>query len=119
MTYGQFNDVVRQENSRNVPGAIVIPPFDALAHADHWEIGGFRLYAGIIKIGARHGHPILSLTAGHENHVVGAPSEAYVKTIMSGLKEIYPCMRNSKILDYLGRTQGIHDVIHADTLNRW
>jgi hypothetical protein len=119
MTYGQFNDVVRQENSRNVPGAIVVPSFDAIADADHWEIEGFRLYAGIIKIGARHGHPILSLTAGHENHVVGAPSEAYVKTIISGLKETYPCMRNSKILAYLSSTEGIRKAISEDTLTEW
>lgn len=72
MTYGQFNDVVRQENSRDVPGPVVVPSFEALAHADHWEIDGFRLYGGVIKIGARHGHPILSLTAAHENHEVGA-----------------------------------------------
>jgi hypothetical protein len=119
MTYGQFNDVVRQENSRSVPGAIVVPPFDALADADHWEIEGFRLYAGIIKIGARHGRPVLSLTAGHENHVVGAPSEAYVKTIVSGLKETYPCMRKSKILAYLSGTEGMREAIPEDRLAHW
>ena len=57
--------------------------------------------------------------AGHENHVVGAPSEAYVKTIMSGLKEIYPCMRNSKILAYLSSTEGICKAISEDTLTEW
>jgi hypothetical protein len=119
ITYGQFNDVVRQENGRDVPGSVVVPSFEAFARADHWEIDGFRLYGGVIKIGARHGHPILSLTAAHENHEVGAPSEAYVKTIVSGLEETYPCMRKSKIFDYLARTQGIHDAIPADTLNRW
>jgi hypothetical protein len=119
ITYGQFNDVVLQENGRDVPGRVVVPSFEALAQADHWEIDGFRLYGGVIKTGARHGHPTLSLTAAHENHEVGAPSEAYVKTIVTGLKETYPCMRKSKILDYLGRTQGIHDTIPGDTLNRW
>jgi len=119
ITYGQFNDVVRQENGRDVPGSVVVPSFEAFARADHREIDGFRLYGGVIKIGARHGHPILSLTAAHENHEVGAPSEAYVKTIVSGLEETYPCMRKSKIFDYLARTQGIHDAIPADTLNRW
>jgi hypothetical protein len=119
ITYSQFNDVVLQENGRDVPGRVVVPSFEALAQADHWEIDGFRLYSGVIKIGARHGHPILSLTAAHENHKVGAPSEAYVKTIVSGLKEIYPCMGKSKILDYLGRTQGIHGAIPVDTLKLW
>lgn len=119
MTYGQFNDVVRQENGRPVPSTIVVPPFEALANANHWEIADYRLYAGIIKIGARHNHPILSLTAGHESHVVGAPSEAYVKTIVAGLKETYPCMRNSKILAYLSGTEGISKAISEDTLAGW
>jgi hypothetical protein len=119
VTYGQFNDVVRQENGRNVLGSKIVPPFEALATADHWEIPDYKLYAGIIKIGVRHGHPILSLTAGHENHVVGVPSEAYVKTITSGLKETYPCMRNSKILAYLGGSEGIRKAISEDTLAEW
>lgn len=55
----------------------------------------------------------------HENHEVGAPSEAYVKTIVSGLEETYRCMRKSKILDYLRVTQGIRDAIPGATLTRW
>jgi len=119
ITYGQFNDVVRQENGRNVPGPIVVPSFETLADGDHWEVADFRLYGGVIKIGARRGHPILSLTAAHENHVVAAPSEAYVKTIISGLKETYLSMRKSKILAYLRGAEGIREAIPGDTLNRW
>jgi hypothetical protein len=63
--------------------------------------------------------PLLSLTAAHENHIVGAPSEAYVKTIISGLEETYPCMRKSKILAYLRGAEGIREAIPGDTLNRW
>ena len=33
VTYGQFNDVVRQENGRNVLGSKIVPPFEALATA--------------------------------------------------------------------------------------
>jgi hypothetical protein len=69
ITFGQFNDVVRQENGRSVAGPIVVPSFDTLADGDYWQIDGFRLYGGVIKIGTRHGQPILSLTAAHENHV--------------------------------------------------
>ncbi len=119
ITYSQFNDVVRQENGRNVPGSIVVPSFDVLANGDQWEIDGFRLYGGVIKIGARHGLPILSLTAAHENHIVGAPSEAYVKTIVSGLEETYPCMRKAKILAYLHDAEGIRRAIPDQTLSRW
>ena len=76
ITYGQFNDVVRQENGRPIPDRVVVPSFDSLPDADHWEIEGYERYGGIIKIGARHGRPILSVTAAHENHIVGTPSEA-------------------------------------------
>ena len=119
ITYGQFNDVVRQENGRPIPDRVVVPSFDSLPDADHWEIEGYERYGGIIKIGARHGHPILSLTAAHENHIVGTPSEAYVKTIVSGLEETYLCMRKSKILAYLRGAEGIREVIADDTLSRW
>jgi hypothetical protein len=119
ITYGQFNDVVRQENGRNVPGTIVAPSFDALADGDYWQIDGFRLYGGVIKIGTRHGHPILSLTASHENNMVGTPSEAYVKTIISGLEETYLCMRKSKILADLRGAEGVREAIPGDTLNSW
>jgi hypothetical protein len=33
ITYGQFNDVVRQENGRTVPGDVIVPPYDDLAHS--------------------------------------------------------------------------------------
>jgi hypothetical protein len=32
ISYGQFNDVVRQENGRNVPGDIIVPPYEDLAN---------------------------------------------------------------------------------------
>src|SRR6267142_5012442 len=95
MTYGQFNDVVRQENSRNVPGAIVVPPFDALADADHWEIEEFRLYAGIIKIGARHGHPILSHCR---------PRESCSRDSERGLCEDH-CLRSQRNLSLHAETE--------------
>jgi hypothetical protein len=119
ITYGQFNDVVRQENGRKIPGRVVVPSFDSLLDADHWEIEGYDRYGGIIKIGTRHGHPILSLTAANENHIVGVPSEAYVKTIISGLEGTYLCMRKSKILAYLRAAEGIREAIPDDTLSRW
>jgi hypothetical protein len=51
---------------------------------------GLQTLAGIIKFGTRHDHRILFLTAGHESHVVGAPSEAYVKTIVQVSRRLIP-----------------------------
>jgi hypothetical protein len=45
--------------------------------------------------------------------------EAYVKTIVSDLKETYPCMRNSEILAYLSGIEGIREAISEDTLAEW
>jgi hypothetical protein len=67
-----------------------VRPFEVLANADRWEIADYRLFAGIIKFGTRHDHRILFLTAGHESHVVGAPSEAYVKTIVQVSRRLIP-----------------------------
>jgi hypothetical protein len=119
LSYGQFNDVVRQENGRDVPGAIVVPPHDELADGDHWSIDGYRLYGRFIKTGVDDGHPVLTLTAAQDNFAVGKPGEAYVKTIAAGLEETYPCMRKSEILDYLSKTEGIRGLVQPDVLARW
>ena len=119
LSYGQFNDVVRQENGRNVPGNIVVPPFEDLADTNHFDIADFRLYGRFIKTGALEGHPVLTLTATQDNFAVGAPSEAYVKTIVKGLEETYPCMRKSEILEYLGNTEGIRALVQPDPLASW
>lgn len=117
ISYGQFNAAVRQENSRNVPGDIIVPPYENLDGQDQWPVNGVRLYGRIIKTGTHDGHPILTLTG--DNPVVGQPSEAYIKTIVAGLEETYPCLRKSEIIDYLGRTEGIRGVIQGDVLARW
>jgi hypothetical protein len=119
ISYGQFNDVVRQENARGVPGAIVVLPYDELAHGDQWPIDAYRLYGCFIKTGVEDGHPVLTLTAAQDSFAVGKPSEAYVKTIAAGLEEAYPCMRKSEILEYLGTAEGIRGAIQHDVLARW
>ncbi|SRR6266852_6059118 len=119
LSYGQFNDVVRQENGRDVPGKIVVPPFQDLSRDGHFDIAGFRLYGRFIKIGVQDGDPILTLTATQDDFTIGAPSEAYVKTIVAGLEETYPCMRKSEILDYLSKTEGIRSLVQPDVLVGW
>jgi hypothetical protein len=43
----------------------------------------------------------------------------YAGIIVSGLKETYPCMRNSRILAYLSGAEGIREGISEDTLAEW
>ena len=119
ITYGQFNDVVRQENGRSVPGDIIVPPFDELARAIKWQIRGVRLYGRLMKVGAEGQHPILTFSATCDDFTLGAPSEAYVRMIVSGLEETYPSICESQILEYLAQAEGIRDVIPHDVLARW
>jgi len=116
ISYGQFNDVVRQENGKAVPGNMIVPPYEYLSRGNHWEIAGVRLYGRLINTGAKDKHPILRFTATRDDFVVGPHSEANIKMIVSGLEETYPCMRKSEILDYLRRTEGIRDTIPGDVL---
>ena len=78
-----------------------------------------RLYGRFIKTGTQDEYPILTFTATRNDFVVGPPSEAYIKMIVSGLEETYSCMRKLEILDYLGRTDGIRDAIPGEALARW
>jgi hypothetical protein len=119
ISYGQFNDVVRQENGKAIPGNVIVPHYEQLSRAQQWEIAGVRPYGRLIKTGAQDEHPILTFTATRDDFVVGPPSEAYIKMIVSGLEETYPWMRKSEILDYLGQTDGIRDAIAGDVLAAW
>jgi hypothetical protein len=118
ITYGQFNDVVRQENGKKVPGNTIVPPYEDLARGVFWIIDG-GIYSRLMKIGTQNGHPVLTFTATRDDFAIGVPSEAYIKMIVSGLEETYPCMRKSEILDYLGMAEGIRGAIQGDVLTRW
>jgi hypothetical protein len=119
VTYGQFNDVVRQENGRKVPGEVIVPSYDDLARSNEWQIARLRLYGRLMKVGSRDEHPILTFSTSRDDFTIGAPSEAYVKMIVSGLQETYPCLQKSEILDYLAQAEGIRGVIPDDTLACW
>jgi hypothetical protein len=118
ITYEQFSDVVRQENGKKVPGNTIVPPYEDLARGDVGIIDA-GIYSRLMKTGTQDGHPILTFTATREDFAIGAPSQAYIKMIVSGLEETYPCMRKSEILDYLDMAEGIHGAIRRDVLTRW
>jgi hypothetical protein len=66
---------------------MIVPPYEYLSQSDQWEIAGVRLYGRLIKAGMQDEHSILTFTATRDDFVVGPPSEAYIKMIVSGLEE--------------------------------
>ena len=76
-----------------------------------WTIDG-GIYSRLLKTGTQDGHPILTFTATSDDFAIGAPSEAYIKMIVSGLEETYPCMRKSEILDYLDMAEGVRGAMY-------
>ena len=119
VSYDQFNDVVRQENGRDVPGDMIVPLYEQLLHSDRWQIAGLRLYGRLLKMGMQGEYPILTFTATRDDFAVAPPSEAYIKVIVSGLEETYPGMHKSEILNYLGSAEGIRDAIPGNVLAAW
>jgi hypothetical protein len=99
ITDGQFNDVVIQENGLSVDGKRIIPPFQALCGQAESVLPDSRLYGRLLKVGERDGHPILTFTATKSDFHIGSPSEAYLKLIVAGLEETYPCMRKTYAKD--------------------
>jgi len=116
ITYGQFNDVVRQENDRKVPGDIIVPPYDELATATEWHIASVRLYGHLMKVGVEGGQPVLTFSATRNDFILGRPSEAYIRMIVSGLQDTYPAMCESEILEYLAQAEGIRGMLDPDAL---
>ena len=119
ITYGQFNDVVRQENGRRVPGDVIVPPYEDLARSAEWLIAGFRLYGRMMKIGMEDGHPILTFTATRDDFVVGPPSDAYIRMIAAGLREAWPSLDTAGVLDYLMQAEGIRRAIAPERVGQW
>jgi hypothetical protein len=119
ISYEQFNDVVRQENGRSIPGATIVPNYAEIARGNEWQLANIRLYGRMLKIGLQESIPIITFTATSDDFQVGAPSECYVRAIVSGLEETYPCLAKSEISDYLFRCDGIRGAVLPDELTRW
>jgi hypothetical protein len=119
ISYDQFNDVVRQENGRRIPGATIVPNYLEIAQGCEWRLDNIRLYGRMLRIGFEETIPIITFTATSDDFEVGPPSECYVRTIVSGLEETYPCLAKSEIRDYLFHCDGIRDSVPLKELTRW
>ncbi len=119
ITDEQFNDVVLQENGRAIDGTRLLPPFGTLMSLRDSILPGVEMYGRLVCLGKRGGYPMLTFTATKNDFKGGPPSEAYVKVIVSGIKETYPSMKDSEIWGYLQNRDGIRGKIPPDQLKRW
>lgn len=120
ITDSQFSDVVLQENGRT-PGTVrVVPEFEQLIQRlnKEYSLPDNCFYDLLLKIGTKRGYPILTLTA-QQKRCIGAPSEAYVKTITSGLRQAYPTKSREEICDYLLARKGLAGSVEREKLFSW
>jgi|SRR5579859_2783069 len=114
----QFNDVVLQENGRSVDGTRFIPVFEQLKKGSEFILPGSGLYGKLVKVGQEVGYPIFTFTT-YRDLKIGAPSEAYLKIIIAGIKETYPAMTNQEICAYLMGTDGVRNNISPEQMALW
>ena len=119
ITDDQFNDVVLQENSRDVDGTRLIPPFEQLISQSTLLLPNINMYGRLLYIGREGEYPIFTFTNAKDDLQPRAPSETYVKIIVSGIKETYPTMTNLEICEYLLAADGIHNNIPPQQISSW
>lgn len=121
ITDEQFNDVVMQENSRRVDGSRFVPSFEQLVRDREHLLPGNSWYGKLLNIGTEEGYPILTFTTARTDLLPNpnAPSEQYLKTIASGIKETYPEMTNDEISEYLLRVEGVAGRLAQNQVKVW
>lgn len=114
ITEEQFNDVVCQENGLPVNGTTIVPALGQLRSGDVHRLPFDRLYSLLICIGEADGAPILTFTSARDLQIA-APSQAYLRVIVAGLRETWPALSNAELRQYLSQADGIAD--RADLLD--
>jgi hypothetical protein len=118
ITDDQFNDVVMQENGQEVNGARFVPSFEELTRKNEFDLPGDRLYGHLLRVGLQGGWPVITFTTARVQ-TIAAPSKAYIKVIVAGIRETYPAMTNVQICEYLLRAEGVHGRISPEELADW
>ena len=103
ITYEQFNDVVMQENDKCVNGELYVPRFQQLVQQRESVLPDKPWYGKLLNVGTEGGHPIVTFTTPITDLRPNPndPSEEYLNTIASGLRETYPKMTDTEITAYL------------------
>ena len=113
VTEEQFCDIVQQENSQE---EILSIDFEQTRKHGELIINEAAWYGNIIHLGDKNGHPIF--TFNHVSNMMdefNPPSDAYLLTIIRGLKETYD-IDSTKVFDYLKDKIGLSENI--ERLNR-
>jgi hypothetical protein len=119
ITWGQFEDVVAQENARPTT-----PPIE-LARSELVEgfsraLGPGR-YDNLLCVGRMEGSPVLTFTSpcamADTKPGLGAPSPAYLTMLISGLRESR-AMTDDALVAYLGAAPGCSEELVVSALGR-
>jgi hypothetical protein len=104
ITWGQFEDVVAQENGRST-AALDLDPMD---HAPGSGISlGPGRYEHLLCLGTIGASPVVTVTSPQPMTAarLGAPSPAYLNVMIAGLRQSH-AMRDDAIIAYLGSVRG-------------
>ena len=104
ITWGQFEDVVAQENGR-ATSPVDLQLVD-LAAGRSFPLGSGR-YENVLCLGRFDEFPVVTFTSpGTMTQAeLGAPSKSYLKTMIAGLRESH-ALSDDAIVGYLGAAPG-------------
>lgn len=109
----QFKDLVRQE--LKFEGEIVID-FRELIDNGHYDCMTQGRYGHLLYLGEIEGKPVVTFTSEiYLEDEINPPSEAYLSTIIKGLKEIYD-LKDAEIIEYFMAKTGIKNHIDSSQI---
>jgi hypothetical protein len=117
ITWGQFEDVVAQENGRRET-----PPLDRslrrLAVGASRQVGPGR-YENLLCVGRHDGVPVLTFTSPWtiDEAELRAPAPAYLSLLIDGLRESHH-LDDDALVTYLGSAPGCCEALVASALTR-
>ncbi len=106
----QFGDVVAQESRQPVGGALVLAENGPTRH------GLSEVYDVVLDLGELDGRRLVTLSSTRD-HPLNAPSEAYVRVLLSGLTEGFALDDRARVA-YLARIVGMSPAWSEETLRR-
>lgn len=102
----QFKDLVRQE--LKFDGEIEID-FEELKNKGHYDCMTSGRYGHLIYLGDIEGKPVVTFTSeDYLEDEINQPSEAYISTIIKGIKEVHD-LSNPEIFEYFRTKTGIEN----------
>lgn len=114
ITQEQFVDVVKQETKYSGELTIdfekCIEQGSVIFKDDSW-------YGNLIYLGEQYEYPIFTFTSKADlTDQINKPNNAYLKTIIEGIKEAFPNFNEFDICDYLLPLEGVNEHYNKDSL---